>query len=158
MFFIKQIYFNRSIYPIFYDNLFEAQKHEQAVIFVDIIQEKLVIMVIINLKAVIFEKLSDSPMVIKKMEFYEKISSPSEDIYKIILSTKNNAITVNNHGFIEKLSEEVNKIKIFYRLSVEQQKQIWHEVLILDSKFFNSNRDMLITPINTVDNQNKWID
>jgi len=156
MFFISKYYFNRYIYPIFYDNVREAKKNEHAVIYVDSINNKLIIMVIINFKCVIFEKTNVSPMLIKAFTLYEKISSPTRDIVDIIKNTKNNAITVSNHGFIEKFSEEINKIKVFYRLSVEQQQQIWNEVLILDPNFFQSNKDMLSTPQNSINN--KWVD
>lgn len=156
MFFISKYYFNNYIYPIFYDNVKDAQKNEHAVIYVNTINNKLTIMVIINFKCVIFEKTNDSPILIKTLTFYEKILSPTKEIIEIIKNTKNNAITVSNHGFIEKFSEEINKIKVLYRLSVEHQQIIWNEVLLLDSNFFQSNKDMLSTPKSSINN--KWVD
>ncbi len=154
MFLLKKLYFTKKIYPSFYQNIDDARKEESAILFLDVIDEVLTIMVIIDCKAVVFKKRIDSPMMIENIHFNSEIDEPTNDVYELITKLKNNASKVKNHGFIETFSEMINKVRILYKLYGEQQHNIWNEVFSLDPKFF-VNAGEISLPIGS---SNKWID
>lgn len=154
MFFLKKFYFTKNIYPDFYQNISSAQKEDSAVLFMEVIDEVLTIMVIINFKAIIFKKRIDSPLIMESFSFKEKINQPTNELYSLILSTKKSANKVKNHNFIENFSELLNKVKILYRISSEQQHNIWNEVFSLDPNFFATGGKINL-PVGA---DNKWVD
>lgn len=154
MFFLKEIYFKKYIYPDFYHNLESASKEDSAVLFMEVIDEVLTIMVIINFKVVIFKKRIESPLTIEDFYLNQEIKGATNELYSLILKTKNSAIKVKNHGFIETFSEMISKVKILYKIHAEQQHTIWNEVFSLDPNFFSSSGEISL-PIGA---ENKWID
>jgi len=154
MFLLKKIYFRKKIYPAFYQNIDDAQKQDSAIIFLDVIDEVLTIMVIIDCKAVIFKKRIDSPMTMENVEFNPEITNPTNEIYELITKLKHNANKVKNHGFIETFSDMINKVRVLYKIYGEQQHNIWNEVFSLDPKFF-VNAGEISLPVGS---SNKWVD
>jgi hypothetical protein len=116
--------------------------------------EVLTIMVIVNLKVVIFKKRIDSPMIIDHFEFNEKINNPTDELYKLIITSKTRASKIKNHGFIEAFGEMIGRVKILYKIYAEQQHNMWNEVFSLDPDFFLSNGNISL-PVGL---ENKWID
>jgi hypothetical protein len=154
MFFLKKLYFTKSIYPSFYQNLEDAQKEESAVLFTEVVDGLLTIMVIINFKVIIFRKRIDSPLLMENFKFSKEIDAPTNDLFSLIISTKHNATKVKNHHFIEMFSERLNKIKILYQISAEQQHNIWNEIFSLNPEFFATGGEINL-PVGA---DNKWVD
>jgi hypothetical protein len=154
MFILKKLYFTKKIYPEFYQSIDAARKEDSAIVMLDVKQDTLSIMVIIDLKVVIFKKQIDSPMIIQKFEFYEHLENPTNELYDLIMTSKTRASKVKNHGFIEAFGEMIGRVKILYRIYSEQQHNIWNEVFSLSPNFFISNGKINLP----VGSDNKWID
>jgi hypothetical protein len=154
MFILKKLYFTKKIYPEFYQSIDAARKEDSAIIMMDVHDEILTIMVIINLKVVIFNKRIDSPMTIQSFQFDSELNNPTNELFNLIMTSKSRASKVKNHGFIEAFSEMIGRVKILYKISSEQQHNIWNEIFSLSPDFFTSNGNISL-PVGT---DNKWID
>lgn len=154
MFILKKLYFIKKIYPGFYQSIDSSRKEDAAIVMMDAENEVLTIMVIINLQVVVFKKRIDSPMTIERFKFNEQIHNPTNELYKLIITSKTRASKIKNHGFIEAFGEMVGRVKILYKIHSEQQHNMWNEVFSLDPNFFLSNGNINL-PIGS---DNKWID
>jgi hypothetical protein len=154
MFILKKLYFIKKIYPEFYQSIDAARKEDAAIVMMNAENEVLTIMVIVNLKVVIFKKRIDSPMIIDHFEFNEKINNPTSELYNLVITSKTRASKIKNHGFIEAFGEMIGRVKILYKIYAEQQHNMWNEVFSLDPDFFLSNGNISL-PVGL---ENKWID
>lgn len=154
MFILKKLYFTKKVYPEFYESIDAARKQDSSIVMMDVDNEVLVMMVIINLQVVVFKKRIDSPMTIERFQFDEEINEPTNELYKLIITSKTRATKIKNHGFIEAFGEMIGRVKILYKIHSEQQHNIWNEVFSLDPDFFLSNGNISL-PIGS---DNKWID
>ncbi len=155
MFFLKKINFNKSIYKLFYQNLEEADKMKCAVVFWEVKNDQLTIMIIISFKAIIIKNIIGQPLKINPY-FFPNYISKKEDfilINDLVLNSKHNAFLIKSHSLIETLSEIINKVKIIQQLSLEKQHKIWMELFSLDPTFFLNN-DLIKLPLGI----NNWVD
>jgi len=156
MFFLQNLYFKHRVYTKFYQDLDRIHKNKTAIILMDT-DSALIIVIIINFKAILFKKRKNSSLLIKKFTFCRKIANniPSE-IYDLVKKYKNNLVLVQNEYFVEMLSKIINQVKILYNLTFEQQYNIWNEIFSLDENYFKSNNKIINCTLNS--ERNKWID
>jgi hypothetical protein len=155
MFFLKKIKFNKHTYKSFYQNLEEADKMKSAVLFWEVNNEQLTIMVIISFKAIIVKNIIGQPLQINYY-YFPKLISKKEDfnlIYDLVLKSKNNSTLIKSHSLVEIISETINKVKIVQQLNLEKQQQLWSELFLLQPTFFLNN-DL----INLSTENNNWVD
>lgn len=154
MLFIKDWHFKKYIYPHFYANIELAEEKKEAVLYYQLNDNSFLIMVIINKKAIIFNKKLGDTNFFHKVSFNNNPNSVEKQFYDIIKATKNNATTIKNHSFIESFAELMNRVNITYKLPLKEQHNIWNCILTIDPNFCKQENTIFIPQNST----QKWVD